>query len=84
MPRALDTDAWADEMQIEALRKMGPAKRMQLALELSATGWNLARANVDELYPELSPEDRTAIFIRAVHGNDVASLYAKWRARQKV
>lgn len=83
MPRSQDTAAWADKMQIEALRKMGPAKRMQLAFELSAIGWNLARENVNELYPDLTPEDRTAKFIRTVHGKDVALLYEKWRRSVK-
>src|SRR5436853_83492 len=72
MPRALDTDAWADEMQIEALRKMGPARRMELAFELSAAAWTMGRSAYDRLYPDESCDKRDARFLTSLYGKELA------------
>jgi hypothetical protein len=71
MPRALDTEAWADAMQIEALRKMGAVKRMQMTFEISAAAWTMARSVYDRLYPTETRAQRDKRFLTSLYGKDL-------------
>jgi hypothetical protein len=72
MPRALDTDARADEAQIEALRNMGPAARLQRTFELSAAAWTMARYAYDRLYAQEPCSKRDIRFLSSLYGSELA------------
>jgi hypothetical protein len=53
--RSADTDPEAEAVQIELLRRAGPARRAQMALELSAQVIGLARRAIRRSHPK-APE----------------------------
>jgi hypothetical protein len=81
MPRALDTEPWADEMQIELLRQAGPTRRAELCFELSAMAWNAARAAVDRLYPHETQDQRDLRFLTSVYGAQLARDFIAYRQK---
>lgn len=72
MARSLDTEAWAEEKQMEALREMTPERRLQLTFQLSAAAWTMARAAVDRMYPEETEDQRDLRFFSSLYGDDLA------------
>lgn len=51
-----DTDAAAARVQLEALRRLGPAGRAAMVLEMNDTARKLASAGVRRRHPEYRPE----------------------------
>jgi len=75
MPRPSDTDIAADAMQIEIIRKMPAARRLELTFQLSAEAWNMARAAFDRLYPNESVESRDLRFFSSLYGDELAQKF---------
>ena len=62
--RPLDTSPEVERIQIEIYRKMGPAKRMQTALDLTRFSRKLLSAGVQHRHPEYSEEQVRLAVIR--------------------
>ena len=76
---ARDTAAGAREAQLRVLRSLGPARRVELALEMSEQARAVSLAGVLAREPELSPEQARARLLRRVLG---AALFdAAWAGR---
>jgi hypothetical protein len=77
--RPRDTAAAAREVQLAALRALGPARRVELALEMSEQARAVSLAGVMAREPELSLEQARARLLRRILG---AALFdAAWPAR---
>jgi len=77
--RARDTAAAAREVQLAALRALGPARRVELALEMSEQARAVSLAGVLAREPALSPEQARARLLRRILG---AALFdAAWPGR---
>jgi hypothetical protein len=79
--RSPDTEPWADEMQIELLRKAGPARRLEIALQLSAMVWNAARQAFDRNYPEETEDQRDCRFLTEIYGKELARKFIAHRRK---
>jgi hypothetical protein len=79
--RSPDTDAWADEMQFELLRKATPARRLEIAGQLSAFAWNAARAAFDRLYPQETEDQRDQRFLTEIYGEELAEKFIAHRQK---
>lgn len=62
--RPLDTSPEVERMQIEIYRKMGPAKRLQTALDLTRFSRKLLSAGVLHRHPEYTDEQVRLAVIR--------------------
>ena len=71
--RDRDTSADARRAQLDALRKMGPERRVALAIELSKRACATTLAGIRVRRPELSEAEARRILFRSVLG---AELYA--------
>ncbi len=79
MARALDTEPWADEMQIRLIRAASPAKRLDLAFQLSAMVWNGVRAAIDRKFAGESRDERDRRFLAELYGSDLADAFIAFR-----
>jgi hypothetical protein len=70
---ATDTDAEAERVQVELLRRAGAARRARMAFSLSATTIALARRAVGRTLPGASSEEIGARFVELNYGRDVAA-----------
>ncbi len=78
-PLAMDTDEWAERKQLELIRAATPAKRLNLALQLSAFSWNAARSAIDRLHPTENQEQRDHRFLELMYGQEIANRYRAWK-----
>lgn len=62
--RPLDTSPEIERMQNEIFRKMAPARRLQLAIELTQTSRKLLAAGVRRRHPEYDDEKIRLAVIR--------------------
>jgi hypothetical protein len=62
--RPLDTSPEAERVQIEIFRKMTPARRLQLAVELTQTSRNLLAIGVHRRHPDYNQEQVRLAVIR--------------------
>jgi hypothetical protein len=62
--RPLDTSPEIERLQIEIFRKMVPAKRLQLAIELTQTSRKLLAVGVRHRHPEYNDEQIRLAVIR--------------------
>ncbi|HET9346392.1 MAG TPA: hypothetical protein VFO05_11900 [Candidatus Limnocylindrales bacterium] len=72
MGRPLDTSVDAFDRQLAALRSMTPAVRLRLADDMSQAVYGLVEAGIRRRQPDLSDEDRAAIFAGIVLGPELA------------
>ena len=63
-----DTNSRASAVQSEILRRMTPAERLYLALEMSESMRNVALAGLRGRRPELSPLDLSRELSRLMYG----------------
>ena len=62
--RPLDTSPEVERMQIEIYRKMGPARRLQVAMELTELSRKFMSAGVRRRHPEYDGEQVRLAVIR--------------------
>jgi hypothetical protein len=55
--RSPDTSPEAHRLQIEAYRRMGPARRAELAVQMSEEAWELAADGIRMRHPDYDPQD---------------------------
>ncbi len=67
-----DTDPDVLRLQVEFLRQATPARRVQLALSLSASVMQLAYAGIRRRLPGISDLDASLQFVEIHYGADVA------------
>lgn len=78
-----DTSPAIEQIQIEALRKMRPARRFELALSLSQTAIELAREGIRKANPNASEEEVGLIFVEVTYGKDLADRVRNYLARRR-
>ena len=74
-----DTVAVAREVQRATLRALGPARRLELAIEMSEQARATAIQGIMARQPGLSPEQARARLLRRILGDDLFD--AAWRDR---
>ena len=71
-----DTDPETERVQLELLRRAGPARRLELALSLSRSVMSLSRAGIARSLAGASPEEvppsLSDLLQRALEGADLA------------
>jgi hypothetical protein len=78
-----DTDPEAERVQLELLRRAGPARRLQLALSLSRSVMSLSRGGIARGLAGASPEEQGLRFVAVHYGADLAdALRADLLARR--
>ncbi len=85
MPEGLsDTDPEAERVQLELLRRAGPARRLRLALSLSRTVMSLSRDGLARRLREASSEEVGLRFVALHYGADLAdALRSELASRRK-
>jgi hypothetical protein len=63
-----DTHPRAAEVQAEIFRRMTPAQRLRLALEMSESMRNVALAGLRNRHPELSEKELARELMRIMYG----------------
>jgi hypothetical protein len=71
--RPADTTADAERVQLELLRAAPVARRLHLALSLSATVIGSARRALARAYPDASSRELDLRFVELHYGTDVAA-----------
>jgi hypothetical protein len=72
-PRPADTDADAERVQVNLLRAAPVARRLALALSLSATVIGAARRAIARSYPHASPRELDLRFVEVHYGAEMAA-----------
>jgi hypothetical protein len=70
--RSADTDADAEAVQLELLRRAGTARRAAMALALSAQVIGMARRALRRAHPELSETEAALRFVELHYGRELA------------
>jgi hypothetical protein len=71
-PLAGDTPLDIEGRQIEAWRRMTPAEKLSLVMDLTSTVRRLALAGVQQRYPNASPREQFLRLAVVTLGNDLA------------
>lgn len=71
--RPADTDAAAEAVQIDLLRRAGPARRAAMALALSARVIALARRALRRSHPEETEVESRLRFVELHYGRELAA-----------
>jgi hypothetical protein len=69
--RAGDTTGQAEQMQIEALRRMGPEGRLRVSLDLARTSRELLLEGIRKRHPEFDENKIKMEYIRLVLPRDL-------------
>jgi hypothetical protein len=69
--RAADTDARAHEAQIAFYRRLSPAERVGLAVEMSEQARAISLAGIRSRHPDYSPAQAHDALLRLLHGDDL-------------
>jgi len=72
MPRPIDTAPDAERVQVDLLRRAPVARRLHLALSLSATVIALARRALARARPDAASRDIDLQFVELHYGADIA------------
>lgn len=73
----------ADAVQLELLRRAGPARRFALARSLSASVIELSRHAIRERNPELSEQEVGLRFVALHYGEDLAAKVRAYLERRR-
>lgn len=65
---ARDTTPAAAAIQMEIYRRLGPAGRFRIAMELSEFSRSLAEAGLRHRHPELTSEEITRLLVKVLYG----------------
>ena len=69
--RPRDTDARAEQVQLELLRRMSPEQRIALAVQMSEDVRALARAGIRARHPEYSDAQLRHALFRLMYGDEL-------------
>ncbi len=74
-----DTSIAAEQLQLALLRQVGPVKRVQQALHMSAEMIQLSRMALRRLHPNLSDDELGVLWIEINYGKALADkVRLKW------
>lgn len=76
-----DTHPEAERVQIELLRKAGPARRVSLARSLSSMAIQLSRQAIRKANPHASEEELRLLGIEFYYGKELADRLRSYLAR---
>jgi hypothetical protein len=76
-----DTEAHALEAQLAAARRLGPAGRVRLAVEMSEDARRIAVEGERRRHPELTAAEARLAVLRRLWGADLAVRVPDWPAR---
>jgi hypothetical protein len=65
-----DTSPKAWRVQLDVFRRMSPLRRLEMALELSATARELVMARVKHRHPDYNPELIRLAVLRLIQGKN--------------
>ena len=72
-PRSDDTSADAERIQVELFRAAPVARRLRIALNLSATVISAARRGLARANPDASQREQDLRFVEVHYGSDLAA-----------
>jgi hypothetical protein len=78
--RSADTDPEAEEVQMDLLRRAGPARRAQMALALSAQVIGLARRAIRRSHPDANETEVGLRFVELHYGRELAADLRRYLA----
>jgi hypothetical protein len=81
--RSADTDPEAEAVQDELLRRAGPARRAQMALELSAQVIGMARRHLRRAYPDATETEIGLKFVELNYGSELAEGLRRYLAARQ-
>lgn len=81
--RSADTDPEAEAVQMELLRRMGPARRARMALRLSAQVIGLAKRHLRWQYPGASETEIGIKFVELHYGRELAEGLSRYLAERR-
>ena len=70
--RSADTDADADRVQLDLLRRSSPERRLALALSLSSSVVGLSRRGLARVDPDASEQQLAVRWVRLSYGDELA------------
>lgn len=73
-----DTSPDAERVRVELLRSAGPSRRAALALSLSQTCSDLARAALRRAHPEASEQEIRLLYAEEHYGRDLAGRVRRY------
>jgi hypothetical protein len=77
----LDTEIHSLEVQLEALRRLGPAGRARLAAEMSEDARRISFEGERRRHPELTAAEARLAVLRRLWGTPLAALVMESAAR---
>ncbi len=80
LARSADTDREAEKVQIDLLRRAGPARRVQMALSLSSEVIGLARRAIRRSLPEASEAEVQLRFVELHYGRELSRELRRYLA----
>lgn len=69
--KSSDTQATADAVRLRVLRRLTPAERAQIGLEMSEQAFEVARQGIRNRHPDYDDEDVRLAMLRLLHGDEV-------------
>jgi hypothetical protein len=78
MPRSQDTTPEAETVQVEVLRRMGPARRVELAIEMSMEARAITLAGIRARHPDYDAATARWALFRVLVGDDL--FHKAWPA----
>ncbi len=79
-----DTSLRAEQVQIELIRKMSPAKKFHLVRSMTQTMIQASRANIRALHPHMNEDELTLLVIELHYGKELADGVRVDKERRKV
>lgn len=74
-----DTSPDASRIQLEAVRRLGPARRLEVAIAMSEDARRISIEAVKRRHPEYSDAEARDAVLRALYGDDLADKFARSR-----
>jgi len=78
-----DTSPEAEQVQIELIRKMSPAKKFNLVRSMTRTMIQASRANIRALHPDANESEQRLLFIELYYGKELAQRVRMDSERRK-
>ena len=77
-----DTDPRMLEMQIELLRRAGPARRAAIALSMTTTAIKLSRAAIQRIHPDWSEQEVALMWAEVHYGKELIDRVRAYLAKR--
>ena len=81
--RSTDTDAEAEKVQLDLLRRASVGRRAGMALSLSGSVIGLARRAIRRLHPDKTAEEADLRFVELHYGRELAAGLRRYLAARR-